>query len=337
MNGWEARLAWRTFNFNWLAIAALGLALAVATGRTDFSLEPVAFGVTCGVAFALASIVYTHRFVKADAADPKLVFWVGPTAQVILITAIVGPLSYIANAFNWPLQDQALLSIDRAMGMDPEAIVAFVNNHPWLAKCLDSSYGFIKWPLLGVPIVLAMTLRLIRLQQFTLALIIALAVTIVVSIFVPAVGTYYGLNVSPRQFPFVDASIYAAQLRDIQLLRDGSLRHLELFKIAGIVSFPSFHAASAVLYMWALWPVRGFKSAAIAINALMIAATPVVGAHYVIDVIAGIVVAAASILLAKHFVLMFAPGKPRDIKASFAADLQPGVRPVRVAADAIKI
>src|SRR4051794_22291345 len=107
MNGWEARLAWRTFNFNWLAIAALGLALAVAIGRTDFSLELVAFGITCGVALTLATIAYAHAFLKADAADPKLVFWVGPTAQVILITAIVGPLSYIANAFNWPLQDQA--------------------------------------------------------------------------------------------------------------------------------------------------------------------------------------------------------------------------------------
>jgi PAP2 superfamily len=320
MNGWEAPLAWRTFNCNWLAIAALGLALAIATGRTDFSLEPVAFGVTCAVAFGLASIVYAHWFLKADAADPKLVFWLGPTAQVILITAIVGPLSYIANAFNWPLQDQALLSIDRAMGMDPETIVGFVNNHPWLAKGLDSSYGFIKWPLLGVPIVLAMTLRLIRLQQFILALIIALAVTIVVSIFVPAIGTYYGLNVSPKQFPFVDASIYSAQLRDIQLLRDGSLRHLELFKIAGIVSFPSFHAASAVLYMWALWQVRGFRSAAIAINALMIAATPAIGAHYVIDVIAGIVVAVFSIMLAKHLVTRSAPGNARDTRANFATD-----------------
>src|SRR5947209_20503539 len=145
MNGWEARSAWRTFNCNWFPIAALGLALGVATGWTDFSLEPVAFGVTCAIAFALASIAYAHSFLKADAADPKLVFWTGPTAQVILITAIVGPLSYIANAFNWPLQDQALLSIDRAMGMDPETIVGFVNDHQWLARCLSNSYGMIKW------------------------------------------------------------------------------------------------------------------------------------------------------------------------------------------------
>jgi hypothetical protein len=340
MNSSEARLAWRTFNFNWLAIAALGLALAFAAGSNNFTLEPVAIGATCAVALALVLIVYVYSFFKAEAADPKLVFWFGTTAQIILTTAIVGPLSYVANAFNWPLQDQALLSIDRAMGMDPEVILAFVNDHPWLAECFVTSYGFIKWPLLGIPIVLAMTLRLVRLQQFVLALNFALTVTIVISMFVPAVGTYYAMNSSPERFPFVDASIYAAQLRDIGFLRDGSLRHLELFKLAGIVSFPSFHAASAVLYMWALWPVRGIGYAASAVYALMIAATPVIGAHYVVDVIAGIVVAAGSILLAKHSVERFASAKARDVRASFVGEPQPGARPLRGitnAADAIKI
>jgi membrane-associated phospholipid phosphatase len=339
MNSSEARLAWLTFNFNWLPIAALGLALAFAAGWNNFTLEPVAIGVTCAVAFALALTVYVHSFLRAEIADPKLVFWFGTTAQVILTTAVVGPLSYVANAFNWPLQDQALLSIDRAMGMDPEVILAFVNDHRWLAECFVTSYGLIKWPLLGIPIVLAMTLRLVRLQQFVLALNIALAVTIVISIFVPAVGTYYGMNLSPQRFPFVDASIYAAQLRDIGFLRDGSLRHLELFKLAGIVSFPSFHAASAVLYMWALWPIRGIGWPASAVYALMIAATPVIGAHYVIDVIAGIVVAAGSILLAKHSVEMFAYAKARDVGVDFVGDPQPRARPFRVAtsaADAIR-
>ena len=38
----------------------------------------------------------------------------------------------------------------------------------------------------------------------------------------------------------------------------------------------------------------------IRVNVLMVAATPVIGAHYVIDIIAGVAVAAGSILLAKH-------------------------------------
>ena len=324
MSGWDARLAWRTFNLNWFPIAALGVALLLAIARTDFSLEPVAFGLAAAVAFSLALVVYTYALLRAEAADPKLIFWLGTTAQVILVTAIVGPLSYIANASDWPLQDQTLLFIDRAMGLDPVPIAAFVNNHQWLAKCLDTGYGFIKWPLLAVPIILAMALRLIRLQQFILALNIALAVTIVISVFVPAIGTYYGLNLSPPEsFPSINSSVYAAQLRDILLLRDGSLRQLELFKLAGIVSFPSFHAASAALYVWALWPVWGFRYATIGINALMVAATPVIGAHYIIDVFAGVGLAAGSILLTKYLFRIHASRAAADAKAGLTAETMP--------------
>jgi membrane-associated phospholipid phosphatase len=93
---------------------------------------------------------------------------------------------------------------------------------------------------------------------------------------------------------------YETQLHDILALREGSLRHLELFELAGIVSFPSFHAASAVLYLWALWPVRGLGVASAVMNVLMIIATPVIGAHYVIDVIGGIALAMVSIWAAKY-------------------------------------
>jgi membrane-associated phospholipid phosphatase len=303
----DARLAWRTFNLNWIPIGALGFSLALGIASTDLSLEPVAFGITAAVALTLALIVYAYAFLKADAADPKLVFWLGTTAQVIMVTAIVGPLSYVANAMNWPLQDQALLYIDRALGLDPAPIATFVNNNPWLERCLNSGYSLIKWPLLGIPIVLALTLRLVRLQQFILALNLALAVTIIVSIFVPAIGTYYGLNLSPQHFPNVNSAIYAGQLRDILALRDGSLRELELFKLAGIVSFPSFHAASAAIFMWALWPVRGLRYAWTAVNGLMLAATPVIGAHYMIDVFGGVALAAISILLGKYFLEAVAP------------------------------
>lgn len=297
----DIRIAWRLFNLNWIAIAAMGSVLALAVAVSSFLLEPVAFGVTAAVAIALGLIAYVYTYARGAAADPKLTFSLGTISQVILVTAIVGPLSYVANAANWPLQDQTFLLIDRAIGMDPEPIARFVNAHPTIAHWLSVGYGFIKWPLLGIPIILTMTLRLVRLQLFMSALCFALAVTIAISSLAPAIGTFYGLHLSAESFSSLNTTVYAAQLRDIVALREGTLRHLELFRLAGIVSFPSFHAASAVLYMWALWPVRGFASVSIAMNLLMIAATPVIGAHYMIDVIGGVVLAAVSIMLAKRY------------------------------------
>lgn len=301
MDNRQADVAWRTFNFNWLFVLLLGVSLVCIGVSMGFSLEPIAFGVTLFIALLLAIIAYSCAFARHDSADPKVVFWLGSTAQIILVSALAGPLSYVVNALEWPLQDQALLRIDRAFGLDPQWIAAFVNHNSWLVRIMDIGYDFIKWPLLAIPIILTMTLRLVRLQHFVLSLSIALVGTIVISALIPAIGTYYGLGVLPAEaFPLVDSSNYAMQLRDIEALRDGSLRQLELYKLAGIVSFPSFHTASAILYIWALWPVRNLRWIAIIVNSWMIVATPVVGAHYIIDIIGGIGVAIGSILLAKH-------------------------------------
>ncbi|MGY4367783.1 hypothetical protein ACVW1A_003848 [Bradyrhizobium sp. LB1.3] len=167
-----------------------------------------------------------NRIVKGELADPKLLFSLGTIGQIILTCAIVGPLSYVAGKLNWPLQDQALLAIDRALGLDPEPIARYVNDHPWLADVLARGYGLIKLPLLGVPVVLALTARYVRLQLFMLAMSLALAVTIAISAIVPAIGTYWGLQLSAAHFPEISTVVYAGQLRDILALRDDSLHEL---------------------------------------------------------------------------------------------------------------
>ncbi|PSO21313.1 phosphatase PAP2 family protein [Bradyrhizobium sp. MOS003] len=297
----DARTAWQLFHLNWFPMLGMGTLLALGLASTGLRLEPVAYGVTMAIATVLLAVAYGHRIVKGELADPKLVFSLGTIGQVILTCAIVGPLSYVAGKLNWPLEDHALLAIDRALGLDPEPIARYVNDHPWLAICMARAYALIKFPLLGIPVVLALTGRYVRLQLFMLAMSLALAVTITISAVVPAIGTYYALNLPAAHLPEIDTTVYAGQLRDILALRDGSLQQLRLFSLSGIVSFPSFHAASAVLYMWALWPVRWLGGIAAALSLSMIAATPVIGAHYVIDVAAGVALAAASIWAAKFY------------------------------------
>jgi membrane-associated phospholipid phosphatase len=309
---------------NWLPIAAMGSLLALGLSVTGLRLEPVAYGITLALAASFVTIAYRHHIAKGERADPKLVFSLGTIGQVIIICAIVGPLSYVACKIGFPLQDQALLAIDRALGLDPEPIARFVNAHPWLADVLSRGYGLIKWPLLGIPIVLALTGRYLRLQLFMLAMSLALGITIAISALVPAIGTYYGLQLPAAELPDINTAAYAGQLRDILALRDGSLHRLHLFTLSGIVSFPSFHAASAVLYMWALWPVRRIGGIAAALNLLMIAATPVIGAHYIIDVAGGIALAAASIWAAKAY-LEWMSGAARVPAPATSAVWQPSL------------
>ena len=166
----DTRTAWQLFQLNWLAIVAMGSLLAFGLPATGLSLEPVAYGITVAIAAILVAIAYRHQFAKGELADPKLVFSLGTIGQVILTCAIVGPLSYVAGKMNWPLQDDALLAIDRALGLDPEPIARFVNDHPWLADLLARGYGLIKWPLLGIPVLLTLTARYVRLPRAVPAL-----------------------------------------------------------------------------------------------------------------------------------------------------------------------
>jgi membrane-associated phospholipid phosphatase len=78
-------------------------------------------------------------------------------------------------------------------------------------------------------------------------------------------------------------------------IRAGSGRHLT--RLAGIVAFPSFHCASAILNAWAVWPVRSLRLPFMALNLLMIAATPVIGGHYLADLIGGALVAVLTIIV----------------------------------------
>jgi len=303
MGNSNAFTAWRLFQLNWIPIAAMAAVVLIGGALCGFTIAPVGLGITLGIVIVFALIAYLYASAKGDQADPKLIFPLGAISQLLLIATIMGPLTYVANVANWPLQDHTLLAIDRAMGMDPQIIAQYVNDREWLGGLLVRSYILIKIILLAIPITLALTARFVRLQVFVLAFSLTLIMTLLISTFTPAVGTYYGLKIDPAQFTSLDATMYQAQLRDILALRDGSLRHLELFKVTGIVSFPSFHAASAILYIWALWPVRYVGGAAVILNLLMMASTPVIGAHYMIDVFGGVALAVVGIWLAKYLMV----------------------------------
>jgi membrane-associated phospholipid phosphatase len=229
-----------------------------------------------------------------------VVFVLGATAQIVLVTVLMTPLTYVAAAANQPLRDAALQAIDEALGLDWRAYLNFVNGHPLLAQWLSYGYTMIRWPIFGIPLVLAAVSRYARLQEFVLAFALALVITTLISAWVPAIGVFYQLGLDPADYGNLQPEGYLTQLKELPLVRDGTRRHLDLLNLAGVVTFPSFHAASALLYGWALWPVRWMRPIAILANGAMLASTPIDGGHYFIDIIAGLAIAALAIVAARR-------------------------------------
>jgi hypothetical protein len=314
----DADDAWRFFLLNWILVGSMGAALALSLAVTNFSIE------LSGLAIAVGYVGLYAGFAHANARsptrrDPQVMFVLGGIAQIVLITAVMAPLTYIAASTRLPLQDGNLLAIDRALNLNWTAYLDYVDDHPTLAAWLGYGYTMIRWPIFAIPVVLAAKGRYLRIEEFTFAFGVALIATTIISAFVPAIGVYQQIGLDPATLKNLNPGAYLEQLRDLPPTRDGALRHLELMGLGGIVTFPSFHAASAVLYAWALWPVRWFRPIVVLANAAMLAATPIIGGHYFVDLFAGIAVAvlaiAASSLVAQWIARRAAGGAPVQAQA----------------------
>jgi hypothetical protein len=320
----RVRPAWRLFELNWIMLGAMALALALGVAAAGFSIE------LGGLLFSLGFVAVYAGFAIANARaparrDPQVMFVLGATAQIVLVTVLMAPLTYVAAATDLPLQDANLLAADRMLGLDWRAYVEFVNAHPLLAAWLSYGYTMIRWPLFAIPVLLAAAHRYQRLEEFTLAFGLALIATTIVSALVPAIGVYQQIGLDPATLVNLDPRAYLDQMRDLAPVREGTLRALDLFGLAGIVTFPSFHAASAVLYAWALWPVRWMRPVAILANAAMLASTPIDGGHYFVDLLAGIAVALCAIVAARRIARTLArlPARPgRGVATAVTAAAQ---------------
>jgi len=296
----EVHTAWRLLQHNWIVIAAMGAALALSLLLTDFSVGLTGVGIAAGYVGIYAGFAEANAR-SSKRRDPQVMFVLGGMAQLSLITALMTPLTYVAAATNLPMQDANLLAIDRALGLDWAAYVRFVDAHSLLALWLSYGYTMIGGQLFAIPVVLAAKGKYRRIGEFAFAFGMALAVTTIISGLTPAIGVYQQIGLDPGSLKNLNPLAYLEQLRDLPPTREGALRHLELLGLAGIVTFPSFHAAAAVLYGWALWPAKWLRPIVVVANGAMLAATPIDGGHYFIDLFAGMAIAVAAIVAARWF------------------------------------
>jgi len=102
----------------------------------------------------------------------------------------------------------------------------------------------------------------------------------------------------------VDESGYTGLTRIDHLLRlrDGSMTEITVKQLDGIICFPSFHAVGGCLFVGFFCQIAQARHAMIALNALMLAATPRWGGHYLVDVLAGIAIGVGLIAAAQAYV-----------------------------------
>jgi hypothetical protein len=306
MNDAEAKAVWRFYRFNWLLIAAILMTFGLCLLLTDFYIQPRNYLVVFAIAAVYGGFGW-YNAVSPTRQNPRIAFPLTAIAQMCVILPAMTSLTYIATSVNLPLVDASLLAWDRALGLDFRSYLAFINDRHWLIWVLAAGYRAISWPVVAIVVLLPLAGHYRRVGEFICGFLLTLIATTCISTLLPATGVYGTIGLDAADFPNIDPQSYYDGMREIPALRDGSLRALDVFQLGGVLTFPSFHAASAILYGWAFWPVRWFRPLNLLCNGAMILATPVGGGHYFVDVIAGIALTAVCILAARRLGRVLAP------------------------------
>jgi hypothetical protein len=209
--------------------------------------------------------------------------------------SILASILTVYTGRQFPFTDQALAAADHFIGFDWLTWLKAFERFPQFDAILRSAYQSINAQIILIILVLAFTRQLERLYRFLAATNIALVTTCIVSVFFPALGPYELLGLTAADHPHIDL-ISAARTTDAILwLRTATFADPVPSFALGLIWFPSFHAAAAAIYIWATWRTPIIRWISIALNALMLIATPIHGSHYMVDVFAGLAVAAAAV------------------------------------------
>ena len=289
-----SRLCWLLTGLLAAVTAGLLLALHVPLEAGRLSLN-----VVVALVFAPVAIVYGH--LRYDARLAGLCDAVALLSSYTLVAAVCTYATTVAGA-GVPFWDGSLLAADRALDLDWRAYLAWLDGHAGLGAVLDACYRTALDQVGAVIVVLGVLGRVRRLQTFVLALQVSLIGCVLAPAFAPALGAYHQLGIDPAiDHPHIPLTLMNGAVPQILQLR-GPAPHVRLDDIEGIVVFPSFHTVLALLFAWAFWPVRALRWGALVLEAGMLAATPLSGGHYFVDLVAGAALAVASLWVATHAV-----------------------------------
>jgi membrane-associated phospholipid phosphatase len=202
-------------------------------------------------------------------------------AQIFAFAAVASYLSYAAMAASpFPLADALLSRADAAIGFDWLAWFAWLKANPALHVVLAKAYASAPLQVFALLLYFAYA-DAERVDEALLATILSVGLIIPGMVLLPAVGawSHYGIGVEPWR-----SEILALRAHTLQTV--GTMQ--------GIISFPSFHTVMAIVLANMARGRRWFLPVLV-LNVLLIASVMSEGAHYGVDMLAGVAVACVAI------------------------------------------
>jgi membrane-associated phospholipid phosphatase len=271
----------------------LGIALLAALAMNLVGLS-CSFELSADTAVLLTSYVFLTvyvSFVRPNAELARVLICFGQLVVVILMGLL---LTYAASAVPLPYRDAELHAINRWFGFDRANYLAFLRRHDALHDVLSFAYNSMMKQNILVLVAAILTWRLDRLRLYIIAFAVAVTATAIIGGCIPAVNAMIYLDGVSKEFSTLPEGGHS-YFPVLDGLRNGTLRVIDFRSVEGLISFPSFHTANAILFVWALWPIRILRLVLVPLNLLLIAGTPLCGAHYAVDIVGGLAVACGAV------------------------------------------
>jgi len=284
--------------FLWVPIVGIGFIACPLFWVAGYHLSPsMLFSLPLAASLGIAASLVTAR----ARAGRRVGAAINAFYQLSFAGGTAMMLAYAAAASGRPLYDATLLAFDRALYYDWTVYARFFAEHPNTARIVLTAYSTIMVQPLLLIAILAATDRIADLEKFILATLVSLLLTVGLFALFPATTAWAHLGLSDLEVAAYGNLPVTGEswVRDLLQIRAG---HRTLAGGFGspIIAFPSLHCASGLVYSWAGWRVRCLRPILLVGNAMMLAATPVVGGHYIADLVGGAIVALVAIIIAER-------------------------------------
>ncbi len=240
------------------------------------------------VVLAGSALYYHHRNVE------NFVLCLDSLLRITTYTVCYTLLMYSIGAIGAPWIDTYLVSFDESLGVHLPSIVRWSNSHPAWNQMLQLAYASMLPQTALTVIVLGFANNARALNGFVREFIFASLICAGIFAVAPAEGPFiaYDYPASPSQERY---------LEHIHQLREGTRTVVSWNGAEGLISFPSFHTAWAILLVWAFREQRALLVVSCLLNAAVIISTLTTGWHYFADVLSGAGTAALAIALSAQW------------------------------------
>lgn len=279
----------------WVALAAVPAVDLIWSILGGFHVSPGSIKNLALAALAMSMLVGFVLYGRGRDDLKALVAWASATLFIIPFSIACVVLSYLAASIKLPLVDVYLAAFDRTLGFNWIGLLEFVNVHPYFGQLTTAIY-YAAFPELALLILfLAFTRRANEMRELIDIYWMTLLLTIAFSALFPALDPVGFYAPSLDGFQTVKATAGTVYLPDYLALRAGTYDTFDFGAMQGIIEFPSFHAALALMATWSVRRSPWLLAIGAVFNGLMLIATLTEGGHYFADVVAGVLLVVVAI------------------------------------------